>query len=108
MEFKSTILHPIYDPINDEVDVIVHIESHYTKFHVTFITYKRAQEIFKENSLSIFTNTLFVERLTKENIHCAIKYVIDERLYLSIFYPINEQARIALFSKLAQEKEINE
>lgn len=107
MEFTCTILHPIYDPINDEVDVVVGIDSNQTEFHVTFVTYKRAQEIFSEKSVSIFTNTLFVERLTEEDIHRALKHVIDEHVYLNIFHPINEQARIALFRKLTLEKKVD-
>ena len=106
MEFSFRILHPIYDVLNDEVDVIVDIAANQTKFHVTFVTYIRAQEIFKENPLSIFSNTLFIDKLTEEDISKALKYVIDERFYLSIFYPINEQAKIALFNKFDQEKEI--
>ena len=107
MEYITTILHPIYDPINDEVDVIVDFDLNHAKFHVTFVTYKRAQEIFSEKSLSTFTNTIFVEQLTQETIHHAIKHVIDEHIYLSIFHPINEQARIALFRKLTFEKKVD-
>ena len=106
MNFSFQILHPIYDILNDEVDVIVDVKSNQTLFHVTFVTYLRAQEIFQENPLSVFTNTLFIEKLTDEDISKAIKYTIDEGVHLSIFYPINEQARIALFKKLDQEKEI--
>ena len=106
MDFSFKYLHPIYDILNDEVDVLVDIESNQTQFHVTFVTYLRAQEIFQENPLSIFSNTLFIEKLTEEDISKALKYTIDEGFHLSIFYPINEQARIALFKKLDQEKEI--
>ena len=106
MDFSFKNLHPIYDILNDEVDVLVDIESNQTQFHVTFVTYLRAQEIFQENPLSVFTNTLFIEKLTEEDISKALKYTIEKGLYLSIFYPINEQARIALFKKLDQEKEI--
>ena len=106
MEFTFNILHPIYDAINDEVDVHVEIALNQTKFHVTFVTYKRAEEIFREKSFSVFTNTLFVEKLTEEQLHRALKNSIENGKYLSVFYPINEQARIALFKKLTQEKVI--
>lgn len=107
MEFTCRILHPIYDPSNDEVDVFVALDAVQMEYHVTLITYQRAQEVFMENPFSIFSNTLFVQSLTEASIHQALKYVIEEGLYLSVFYPINEQARIALFRKFAEEKKVD-
>jgi len=107
MEFSFEILHPIYDELNDEVDVYVEIPSHQTNYHVTFVTFTRAREIFKEHPIAIFSNTLFVEQLTEENINEALKYAITEGFYISVFYPINEQARIALFRKLELEKKVD-
>lgn len=106
MDFSFKILHPIYDPINDEVDVIVHVSLNQTKYHVTFVTYIRAQEIFKEKPFSVFSNTIFIEQLTENEIKKALENLIENQAGSSFFYPINEQARIALFKKLESEKEI--
>lgn len=106
MEFSFEILHPIYDVLNDEVDVVVNIKTNQTKYHVTFVTYQRAQEIFKEHPYSLFSTTIFVERLTEEEIQKALKDVIERNSASTFFYPINEQARINLFKKLEQEKEL--
>ena len=107
MDFSFQILHPIYDILNDEVDVIVKLHSNDEEYHVTFVTYLRAQEIFKEQPFSLFSTTVFVEKLIEEEIEKALQHVIERHSASTFFHPINEQAKIALFRKLEQEGKVD-
>ena len=107
MDFSFEILHPIYDSLNDEVDVLVKLHSNQEEYHVTFVTYQRAQEIFEKQSFSLFSTTLFLEVLNEEQIEKVLQQVIEKHSASSFFYPINEQARIALFRKLNRERKLN-
>lgn len=104
MEFTFELLHPIYDSINDEVDVIVNFLDDKSQYHVTLITYQRAKEIFTEHAFSLFSNTIFVEKLTKEEIRKALQYTINQFAYLLIFYPINKKAVQKLNQKIEVEQ----
>lgn len=103
MDFSFQLLHPVYDILNDEVDVIVKIHSSQEEYHVTFMTYQRAQEIFKAQPFSIFSTTVFVQQLTEQEMENALQQVMNTQGASFIFYPLNEPSRIALFRKLERE-----
>lgn len=106
MNFTFELLHKIDNVLNDEIDVIVNLLEDKSKYHVTFVTYIRAKEIFEENRISLFSNTIFIEKLTEEEIQKSLKYVIDELIYQSIFYPINLQSIKKINRKYSIEQEI--
>ncbi len=106
MNFSFELIHEVEDKFIDEVDVIVLLNDE-SKYHVTFVTYQKANEYFKDKSLSIFSNTLFVEKLSEKTISESLDYVINNGIYISVFYPINTISVEKLNDNFDLEREID-
>ncbi len=104
--YSYTLLHEIEDIFNDEIDIIIDLQEDNSKYHVTFVTYKRVQELMNdENKLIYYSNIILIESLTEENINYSIKNAIDNGIYLSVFYPINNISINKLNRKFDIEQE---
>ncbi len=105
--YSYTLLHEIDDIFNDEIDIIVKFKNDNSKFHVTFLTYQKVEELMREeHNFILYSNTILIKSLTKENIEDSLKYTIDNNMYLNIFYPINDISIKKLNEKFDLEKEI--